>query len=41
MLFSADFPIGLVAGLLLGGLIGLVLGVFIGFSLFQRAGTWD
>lgn len=40
MLFSADFPIGL-AGLLLGGLIGLVLGVFIGFSLFQRAGTWD
>jgi len=24
-----------------GAVIGVVLGVFIGFSLFQRAGTWD
>jgi len=24
-----------------GALLGLVFGVFIGFSLFQRAGTWD
>lgn len=31
----------LVLGLIIGALAGFVLGVFIGFSLYQRAGTWD
>ncbi len=29
------------AGLIVGAIIGLIFGVFVGFSVFQRAGTWD